>query len=179
MGKIDVASYIAARMAGADEMQLQKLLYFTHGWTLAWRGRPMFEGEFEAWIGGPVDDEIWRVRRENRLPAAPVLDESDRAIIDAVVDYYAHLTGKQMSDLTHAPGTPWSNTRGELPANHGSKRHIPDREIRDHFLEIALKSDSRPGRPREAADADTVEVAGVASGQSDRWRKALDELATR
>lgn len=179
MNKIEIASYIAARVPDVDEMQLQKLLYFTHGWSLAWRGRPLFPGAFEAWIGGPVDDEIWRAKRSGHLTAAPTLSDADRALVDSVIDHYSHLSGKQMSDLTHAAGTPWSLTRGDLPPYTGSKRHIPDREIKSHFLALALSSPGNPKRPRDASEVALTDALAVSSAQSRRWREALDELATR
>ncbi|MGZ0189059.1 MAG: Panacea domain-containing protein, partial [Alphaproteobacteria bacterium] len=41
-------------------MQLQKLLYFCHGWNLEIRGEPLVADSFQAWQYGPVHPSVYR-----------------------------------------------------------------------------------------------------------------------
>ena len=45
---------LARSGSGLDPMKMQKLVYFAHGWHLAFKGAPLIEDEFQAWDYGPV-----------------------------------------------------------------------------------------------------------------------------
>lgn len=177
--KLEIAAYIRTLMPQVEEMQLQKLLYFSQGWALAWRGRGLFSGEFEAWVGGPVDGDVWRANQERRLPTVVTMDDDDRIVVDAVVGYYGHLSGREMSDLTHADGTPWSVIRADLPPKTGSQRRIGDSLIRTHFVRLSIAGGAQPGRRMQVVEVDHAVALDVAAQQAERWRGALDELAMR
>ena len=61
----DVADYIILRVKSEDEtaslinLKLQKLLYYVQAWSYGINNKPMFDGEFEAWIHGPVNRAIY------------------------------------------------------------------------------------------------------------------------
>ena len=46
------------------QMQIQKLVYFSHGWYLAKNeGRPLIPDDIEAWRWGPVIPRLYRAFR--------------------------------------------------------------------------------------------------------------------
>ena len=52
-----VANYfleLAGPRGGLTPLKLQKLVYFAHGWHLAFTDTPLIEDEFQAWEYGPV-----------------------------------------------------------------------------------------------------------------------------
>jgi hypothetical protein len=59
----DVAEYILASLGAMSAMKLQKLMYYSQAWTLAWTDRPLFEEEIEAWAKGPVVPELYNKHR--------------------------------------------------------------------------------------------------------------------
>ncbi|KAA6205853.1 MAG: DUF4065 domain-containing protein [Candidatus Tokpelaia sp.] len=126
-------------------MQLLKLVYLAHGWMLGLYGRPLIKDGIQAWQYGPVIptlyDKIKHFRSnpvEGRLSNENfALDESEKSIVKQVYDIYGSLTGPQLSRLTHAPGTPWSNTY--CPGIFGSV--ISNDLIADYFKR---KADNTP-----------------------------------
>lgn len=104
-------------------MQLMKIVYFAHGWSLGLRNRPLFTQPVQAWQYGPViPDVYWAFSRFGRSPVAEPaknefglayeaeLDEVDERIIRAVVAQYGKLHAFVLSDMTHQPGTPWQKS---------------------------------------------------------------------
>lgn len=135
------------------QMQLQKLVYIAHGWTLAITGEPLVYGEPHAWQWGPVYPSLYdalkrfgsgpvksEIRENNwiNLDSArgevivEMFTETERDIIQRVWDQYGDLEAFQLSALTHNDGTPWS-----VFYDGRQDRGIPNNAIRDHFLDLA------------------------------------------
>jgi uncharacterized phage-associated protein len=128
-------------------MWLQKLVYISHGWNLAINKRPLIEDRVEAWDGGPVIRLIWNHFRDlgrnakNGLlgdssgdPYRADLSDSERAVIQHVWKRYGQYTGRELSDLTHQEGTPWSNAY----FGRGRNANISNDDVQQHFTELAL-----------------------------------------
>ena len=106
-----------------DPLKIQKLIYLTHGWSLAFLDRPLIEEAIEAWTYGPVVPEIYRAFRsygyssiDKTLPIpdnTTEIDEQSRRLIAEVWKTYKGRTGVQLSMLTHEPGYAWDVTRRE------------------------------------------------------------------
>lgn len=120
-------------------MQLIKLTYIAHGWSLAVNGRDLFEDRIEAWKYGPVIPALYQAtkhfgRRPIPLlmvgdPNEKLLDDLDYALVKDVYAKYRHLTGVQLSDLTHRSGSPWHEVYREGVLSI----EIPDEIIRKHY----------------------------------------------
>jgi uncharacterized phage-associated protein len=100
-------------------MQLQKLVFLSQGYTLALFDKPLYYQDTHAWQWGPVIPKLYKSLQkygnnfvDERLDTDDALDpESDEMeIVKAVWDGYGHLTGSQLSALTHKPNTPWTIT---------------------------------------------------------------------
>ena len=136
-------------------MQLQKLVYITHGWSLALLNRPLVTGEeVQAWDWGPVYPSLYDatkkygprevtelLRRNNWASAVHIrgdvvraeLDDEASNLIDAVYASYGDLEAFQLSALTHNDGTPWSEIYD--PGVRGLT--IPNQLIEAHFRDLA------------------------------------------
>ena len=96
-------------------LKMQKLVYLTHGWSLAFRGEPIIADEIQAWKYGPVVPKLYHAFKKYRASAikepAPVrateIDPDSKKLIDAVWNRYKAYTGVQLSALTHEPGYAW------------------------------------------------------------------------
>lgn len=111
-----------ARQGGQPltNMQLQKLVYIAHGYSLALLERPLFFHNVHAWQWGPVIPKLYKPLRkygaEEVTEAIPTTDEAVPAdseemdVIRAVWETYGHFTGSKLSGMTHREGSPWSKT---------------------------------------------------------------------
>ena len=134
-------------------MQVLKLVYIAHGWMLGLYGRALIADPVEAWKYGPAIPKLYEKLRHyggnaitdfisQPLVAAP-LGEEEEDIVSQVYDLYGQMTGFQLSEITHAPGTPWSitNARGEYSLE------IPQDLIEDYYRSLDASAPER----REAA----------------------------
>lgn len=122
-------------------MEVQKLMYFAHGWMLALHERPLHTDAWRAWQYGPVLPRVYRELREYR--ADPVeeligdyradLDDEERYIIDEVYRLYSPFKGIELSELTHLDGSPWDQARKQNP---GANPVIYDVSIKDYFNQL-------------------------------------------
>jgi uncharacterized phage-associated protein len=137
-----VANYLIAKAAprGLDPLQVMKLTYIAHGFTLGLTSRPLLEDDVEAWKFGPVVRRLYKNLpggsapiMEPIVPAIPAdLQNDERAIVDSVFDLYGHLSGWDLSMLTHRPGSPWEKTWN----TYGQNAVIPQDLIREHYKGI-------------------------------------------
>ncbi|MEN2785816.1 Panacea domain-containing protein [Sphingomonas qilianensis] len=128
-------------------MQLLKLVYIAHGWSLALLKAPLVDQQPEAWQHGPVFPSVYREFR--RFGSQPIvgnavgpfgmvptakLSSQQSAVIQSVVKSYGDMHAFSLSRITHEPGTPWSQTyRGGL----GNSDEIPNAIISEHYTKLA------------------------------------------
>lgn len=101
-------------------MQLQKLVYIAHGYSLAKLRKPLFYNNIHAFEFGPVIPNLYKTLKrygagevEDYIQTAelPIVAESaEMEIIREVWQDYGDFSGFALSDLTHRKGTPWSET---------------------------------------------------------------------
>ncbi|WP_229679511.1 Panacea domain-containing protein [Agrococcus terreus] len=119
-------------------MKLQKLCYYSQGWSLAWDSRPMFDEEIQAWANGPVVYELFKQHRGRfTVDAWPSgdpesLEPNERETVNAVLEGYGDLSGQELSDLTHTE-RPWLEARGGLSAGAWSSRSVDLDVMQDFF----------------------------------------------
>lgn len=124
-------------------MQLLKLVYIAHGWTLGLYGRPLIRDEVQAWQYGPVIPRLYNATR--KFKSQPVegplsvtrddtpLDGQESHVISQVYDIYGAMSGLALSRLTHRPGSPWALTY--MPGEFGVT--IPTDTIEDYYSRMA------------------------------------------
>ena len=136
-----------------DPLKIQKLVYCLHGWHLATTGNPAVGEQFEAWPAGPVIASLYHQFKrfkwspinayaEDVDPATGVVETSVVNAADArfyeifnlVWIRYRSFSGAQLSAMTHAEGTPWSQARRE------GRQYIPNDWIFNHFADLGSRA---------------------------------------
>ncbi len=125
---------------GLTPLKLVKLVYLCEGWSLALRDKSIIREDVQAWQYGPVIPELYaKIRQFKATPVTELecaegdVSADQKDLIKSVYDAYKHLSGMQLSDLTHQAGTPWSKTWDK----QNRKRVIATALIKDHFKELA------------------------------------------
>lgn len=129
---------------GLTPMQILKLVYIAHGWSLGIHGRPLIKERVEAWQYGPVIPDLYRAMKgfgggyvTGPLPVMDAFPErltaSEQQLVEDVYRLYGHMTGPQLSRITHADNTPWAQT---YEPGWNSSVISPDL-IADHYARLS------------------------------------------
>jgi len=145
-----------------DPMKVQKLVYFGHGWHLAFYKNPLIDEFIEAWPYGPVVPTIYHEFKKygpnpitnlacdlvgDQLVPYKVTSPQVIPLLDRVWQVYKPLSALALSELTHRAGSPWHTTweqfgklgiRGANIGNDLIKAHF-DAQLRKN-LESAKKT---------------------------------------
>ena len=143
-----VANYFLSKSKIISPLKLQKLIYYAHGWHLAYKENPLINEPIEAWPFGPVVSSIYHEfkdfgsRNINRLasvydpgcnslvqPSISSGDEFAIKLLDEVLSAYGKIHAIQLSNSTHLSGTPWHKTW----TSNGSISVIGDDIIKTYF----------------------------------------------
>jgi uncharacterized phage-associated protein len=128
-------------------MQLQKMVYFAHGWHLAIFNRPLSKSYFSAWKWGPVNTQIYNkfkkfgalsitgkaVDGSSDIEYQGDFDSNETRLLDKVFSVYGELSGPKLSHITHAPDSPWSKVWDD---SKGEGSPIPDELLQEYFSKL-------------------------------------------
>ena len=134
-------------------LKLQKMVYLSHGWYLALAEAPLVDDESaEAWRYGPVYPSLYHEFKhygrnpisgratdltragdtfEWTTPHVRDNDRNTRRLLDRIWEVYCNFTGFELSDITHAPGTPWEKTWENQEGMRNA--HISDELIKEYY----------------------------------------------
>lgn len=144
---------------GISHLKLQKLVYFVHGWWMAYKKHSVLSEKPEAWKYGPVFSSLYqnlkvygnapikKTVKGSPFLAPPLISPKSTEImrlIEWVWERYGHLSANALSRMAHKKGTAWQ----ELAEKNNYVVHkgfrIPDNCVRKEFarykksMEIAL-----------------------------------------
>lgn len=117
-------------------LQVIKLVYFAHGWSLAHHDRPLVAETFKAWRLGPVIPDLYHALKhyEDQPVTEPVplmrlayhirgnefavedlriedFDEDDEWVLRGTYDSYSHIDGIDLAYATHGRDGAWRKAR--------------------------------------------------------------------
>jgi uncharacterized phage-associated protein len=132
-------------------LKLQKLLYYTQAWHLAFYDKRAFKGNFQAWIHGPVNREIYERFADSKTLYSEVT-ESDiqpnfdfrgiskdlRSHIDNVLEVYLKYTGSQLEEISHNE-PPWQHARKGYRPSQRCEVVIDEEDMKDYYRSLLPK----------------------------------------
>lgn len=119
---VDVAEYILAQMGSMTAMKLEKLVYYSQAWHLAWEEKGLFKDKIEAWRNGPVVPALYDLHRgcfkinpgffSDKLKPDHIhlLNKNQKDVVDRVIKFYGPKDPHWLSQLTHMED-PWKKAR--------------------------------------------------------------------
>lgn len=156
-----IANYFLELASAAGQsispMKLQKLVYYAHGWYAGYTGQPLINEPVEAWQYGPVIPSLYHEFKRfgagsimgkatefeglSLKEVAPPTDSNVRKFLDNVWSSYGQYTGIKLSEMTHAPESPWDQTWKSAVGVRGAD--IPFERISEHFKDAVEKARQR------------------------------------
>ena len=129
----DIADYVILSVKSEDanssliNLKLQKLLYYIQAWSYGINKTPIFDGEFQAWIHGPVNKTIYDRFNPTKYLYSEIalndvinnnvsLNADDAEFVDFILENYLKYSGAELEKLSHSE-RPWMETRGSLNPN--------------------------------------------------------------
>lgn len=120
-----------------SNLQLQKLLYFAQGFSLAINDKPIFEEDIEAWISGPVVPTVFHAYQKynnQSLPMPKFLDfdrfsKEENELLLEVFNVYGQFSAWKLRDISYIPEGPWKKTFVV-----GKNNVIPHKVLKKYFL---------------------------------------------
>ena len=138
-----IVSYILHRAEQLDPLQINKIAFFCHGWSVGVNRKPLISETIEAWRWGPVIPSIYQTFRmfgelpvtynvflklENVNATSIDFSKEETAIMDPVIDYYSQYVGGVLIGITHEDGSPWQQCWVE-----GMNNPIPNNLIEEYY----------------------------------------------
>lgn len=135
-------------------MKIQKLLFFAHGWHLALTDQPLLDEIIQAWKWGPVVPNVYQeFKTAGRSPIttkgtelvstsqglmwiAPEINDPTGyvpALLNKIWEVFGPYTGLQLSEMTHAQGTPWKTVVDACTSGLTLNCPISDDLIKSYF----------------------------------------------
>ncbi|MCC8439256.1 hypothetical protein CRI85_02695 [Leuconostoc pseudomesenteroides] len=135
---LEVASYIQKKFSLASFV-LMKTVYYLYADYLEANKKPLFKAKFEAWKDGPVDRDVYRLKRHHvgelkKLDDIRVKQTNDFDIL-SYIDRFVEQNAEYLDSVrftqnnpTHKPDTPWS----VVMQSKGQNGTITDHDIIEH-----------------------------------------------
>jgi uncharacterized phage-associated protein len=142
MNVFDVAKYILEKQTEPiTAWKLQKLVYYSQAWSLAWDDRILFDDDFEAWANGPVVRALFNMHKGRLYVDDSLLtrgnsgnlDDTAKDTIDTVLRDYGKFSGRELSEIAHSE-RPWKEARKGIPAGEPSENIIDRDTMCDYYL---------------------------------------------
>ena len=158
-------------------IQLNKLVYFAHGWHLAYHGTPLIAETVQAWRFGPTIRSLYRAMNARRYqlgervtsPNPRYLFDNDpdpdaQRLIEAVYARLCQYSGAQMATYARQNSgdmrTPWARAWEKAPPDEAFV-DIPKSIIREFFTHLkehadGLATDRESDAANASRDANTI-----------------------
>lgn len=145
-----ICDYVILRLKQEEDMplsniKLQKLLYYIQAWHLTFKNKVLFDGDFQAWVHGPVNRQIYdRFNSTKYLYSeiglkdvqdkeiATKLTQEEISHIDKVLEVYAPYSGVELEEMSHKE-EPWINARHGYAPNQRCEVIINNDLLGDYF----------------------------------------------
>lgn len=139
----DVASWFLSKKPMTNK-KLQKLLYLSYGYYVATYNNngninnELFDNNFEAWIHGPVDPEIYQEYKEAGFNIIQIkvknksINEKAEKILNHIIKIYGNYDAEELEKITHNQ-LPWIKARGNKLPYEPSNEKINTLDIYEYF----------------------------------------------
>jgi len=120
-----------------SNLKLQKLVYYSQGFSLAILDNKLFSERIEAWMHGPVIPDLYHEYKQYGSGAIPVINidlnydifsADERDLLNDVFQMYGQYSAWKLRNLTHEEPT-WINAYSK-----GACSEISTDSMKEYFL---------------------------------------------
>jgi len=171
----DVAAALLAITGPTTTMKLQKLVFYSQAWHLAFTGAPLFPEQIQAWAQGPVVPELHRQHRgryevrEWHTGNPDRLRGESETTVRWVADKYGRFSAEALSRMTHQE-TPWIVARGGAADGKKGSETISHDQMRAFYAR--QRSDPEVALAQAAASA-ALDGCVI----DDEWQEVVRDIA--
>jgi uncharacterized phage-associated protein len=151
---LQLAHYILS-FVPSSQFKLQKLVYYSEGWHLAYFECPLIDEDFEAWIHGPAIRSLWdhykgrgnyfttwSLKPEDvekiRNYFRQLLHPEQLELIADVLKEYGDKSSYHLESLSHSE-IPWREARNGYPPSERSEVIISKETMKRYYQSILAK----------------------------------------
>lgn len=135
----DVADWFLSKEPMSHK-KVQKLCYYFKAWGLAlYDGDFLPDYEFQAWVHGPVNMELYQKYKSygwNDIPQeddnSEKFTEREKSVLESVWDTYGDLSANALEALTHKE-EPWGKARGDCEEFQNCEVPISNEEMKRYY----------------------------------------------
>ena len=145
----DVAKYMLEKRGPMSAMKIQKLCYYAQAWYLVWEDAHLFEEDFYAWESGPVCIDSfdktrgkYMLRLEDETGGTGYLTETQKEIIDKVLDFYAPHDAQWLGRLASLE-SPWKNAKASELPNSNIPQLISKDSIKKYYFLLSKENNNQ------------------------------------
>lgn len=127
-------------ISSMSHKKLQKLCYYAKAWYLALYNQNLVEEQFEAWVHGAVQPQLYRHYKEYGFSDIPqIMDTSTipevfLSFAKEVYNAYGHLSGDELERLNHME-RPWKEARGDCKPWEACTNIISEKTMQEFYRE--------------------------------------------
>lgn len=140
---LDVAAYILDKQGDMTVMKLQKLVYYSQAWHLAWDQVPLFDDPIQAWANGPVVRSLYN-QHKGKFNIGPGqisgdagrLAPNETETIDSVLGFYGGYSALELSELTHNE-LPWQEARRGVAPGVRTDNEISTEDMMEYYASMS------------------------------------------
>jgi uncharacterized phage-associated protein len=139
----------------SSQLKLQKLIYYTEGWHLAYFEHPLIDENFEAWVHGPVVRSLWDYYKGRgnyftewslkpeyveriRNYFKQLLHSEQLELIRDVLKEYGDKSAYHLESLSHSEA-PWREARNGYPQSEHSEAIISKETMKRYYQSLLAK----------------------------------------
>jgi uncharacterized phage-associated protein len=139
----------------STQLKLQKLVYYTEGWHLAYFEHSLIDEDFEAWVHGPAIRSLWdnykgrgnyfsewslkpEYAEKVRDYFKKLLQTEQLELIADVLKEYGDKSAYHLESLSHAE-LPWREARNGYAQSERSDAVISKETMKKYFQSVLAK----------------------------------------
>jgi uncharacterized phage-associated protein len=121
--------------------KLQKICYYAYAWYYTLYDRMLFDGNFEAWIHGPVHRELYGEYKQfgwQNIPENDInieTDEETEMFLSVIYDTFGEHTADELEEMTHEED-PWIEARRNLSPYEVGTKNISLETIKTYYSKL-------------------------------------------